>query len=173
MLWKCINEMGKLKQHLHLADDSHCGWFSNTEAVCVCLQVLQCSYSNSGFLLTVSLHHDGSQFMLHYTPAEEPGGQTGVRGVFVCIMWCIFLWFGLILLILIVMYSFLWLIKAVLLCVCMFSLSPEDFIKTPTGDLFVKSSVRKGLLPEILENLLGARKRWTYQPKKNEQMKIK
>lgn len=41
-----------------------------------------------------------------------------------------------------------------------FSLSPEDFIKTPTGDLFVKSSVRKGLLPEILENLLSARKRF-------------
>lgn len=39
------------------------------------------------------------------------------------------------------------------------SLSPEDFIKTPTGDMFVKSSVRKGLLPEILENLLCARKR--------------
>ncbi|XP_069047871.1 DNA polymerase delta catalytic subunit [Lepisosteus oculatus] len=38
-------------------------------------------------------------------------------------------------------------------------LSPEDFIKTPTGDYFVKSSVRKGLLPEILENLLSARKR--------------
>ncbi|MBN3311988.1 DPOD1 polymerase, partial [Atractosteus spatula] len=43
-------------------------------------------------------------------------------------------------------------------------LSPEDFIKTPTGDYFVKSSVRKGLLPEILENLLSARKRrvWIY-----------
>lgn len=40
------------------------------------------------------------------------------------------------------------------------SLSPEDFIKTPTGDFFVKSSVRKGLLPEILENLLSARKRF-------------
>ncbi|CAG5897641.1 unnamed protein product [Menidia menidia] len=38
-------------------------------------------------------------------------------------------------------------------------LSSEDFIKTPTGDQFVKSSVRKGLLPEILENLLSARKR--------------
>uniref|UniRef100_A0A8C6KII3 DNA polymerase n=1 Tax=Nothobranchius furzeri TaxID=105023 RepID=A0A8C6KII3_NOTFU len=38
-------------------------------------------------------------------------------------------------------------------------LSSEDFIKTPTGDQFVKSSVRKGLLPEILENLLAARKR--------------
>ncbi|KAG7270693.1 hypothetical protein CRUP_005360 [Coryphaenoides rupestris] len=37
-------------------------------------------------------------------------------------------------------------------------LSPEDFIKTPTGDEFVRSSVRKGLLPEILENLLSARK---------------
>nr|BAO20830.1 DNA polymerase delta catalytic subunit [Branchinella kugenumaensis] len=40
-----------------------------------------------------------------------------------------------------------------------FDLSPDDFIKTPTGNLFVKSSIRKGLLPEILENLLAARKR--------------
>ncbi|XP_074872197.1 DNA polymerase delta catalytic subunit isoform X1 [Carettochelys insculpta] len=40
-----------------------------------------------------------------------------------------------------------------------YGLSPEDFIRTPTGDLFVKAAVRKGLLPEILENLLAARKR--------------
>ncbi|TKS91801.1 DNA polymerase delta catalytic subunit [Collichthys lucidus] len=46
------------------------------------------------------------------------------------------------------------------------SLSPEDFIKTPTGDLFVKSSVRKGLLPEILENLLSARKKAKAELKK-------
>lgn len=38
-------------------------------------------------------------------------------------------------------------------------LSSEQFIRTPTGDHFVKASVRKGLLPEILENLLAARKR--------------
>ncbi|XP_039365886.1 DNA polymerase delta catalytic subunit isoform X2 [Mauremys reevesii] len=40
-----------------------------------------------------------------------------------------------------------------------YGLSPEEFIRTPTGDLFVKASVRKGLLPEILESLLAARKR--------------
>lgn len=45
-------------------------------------------------------------------------------------------------------------------------LAPEDFIKTPTGDQFVKSSVRKGLLPEILENLLSARKRAKAELKK-------
>ncbi|CAN9505712.1 unnamed protein product [Ophioblennius macclurei] len=45
-------------------------------------------------------------------------------------------------------------------------LSSEDFIKTPTGDHFVKSSVRKGLLPEILENLLSARKRAKAELKK-------
>uniref|UniRef100_A0A667Y482 DNA polymerase n=1 Tax=Myripristis murdjan TaxID=586833 RepID=A0A667Y482_9TELE len=45
-------------------------------------------------------------------------------------------------------------------------LSPEDFIKTPTGDQFVKSSLRKGLLPEILENLLSARKRAKAELKK-------
>uniref|UniRef100_A0A3Q3GJZ8 DNA polymerase n=1 Tax=Labrus bergylta TaxID=56723 RepID=A0A3Q3GJZ8_9LABR len=46
------------------------------------------------------------------------------------------------------------------------NLAPEDFIKTPTGDMFVKSSVRKGLLPEILENLLSARKRAKTELKK-------
>ncbi|XP_003465533.2 DNA polymerase delta catalytic subunit isoform X1 [Cavia porcellus] len=38
-------------------------------------------------------------------------------------------------------------------------LDADQFIRTPTGDEFVKSSVRKGLLPQILENLLSARKR--------------
>ncbi|KAK2088977.1 DNA polymerase delta catalytic subunit [Saguinus oedipus] len=39
------------------------------------------------------------------------------------------------------------------------NLTEDQFIKTPTGDEFVKTSVRKGLLPQILENLLSARKR--------------
>ena len=38
-------------------------------------------------------------------------------------------------------------------------LAPEDVSKSPTGDVFVKSSKTKGILPEILEELLGARKR--------------
>ncbi|XP_075742862.1 DNA polymerase delta 1, catalytic subunit [Rhipicephalus microplus] len=38
-------------------------------------------------------------------------------------------------------------------------LKPDQFIRTPSGDHFVKASVRKGLLPEILEDLLSARKR--------------
>ncbi|XP_076115768.1 DNA polymerase delta catalytic subunit-like [Mytilus galloprovincialis] len=37
-------------------------------------------------------------------------------------------------------------------------LTPDQFIKTPSGNLFIKSTMRKGLLPEILEHLLGARK---------------
>uniref|UniRef100_A0A8D8RYY1 DNA polymerase delta catalytic subunit n=1 Tax=Cacopsylla melanoneura TaxID=428564 RepID=A0A8D8RYY1_9HEMI len=37
-------------------------------------------------------------------------------------------------------------------------LSPEQYSKTPCGNFFLKSSLRKGLLPEILENLLSARK---------------
>ncbi|XP_035253647.1 DNA polymerase delta catalytic subunit isoform X1 [Anguilla anguilla] len=45
-------------------------------------------------------------------------------------------------------------------------LSPEQFIETPTGDQFVRSSVRKGLLPEILENLLSARMRAKAELKK-------
>lgn len=36
-------------------------------------------------------------------------------------------------------------------------MSESDYTRTPTGDLFVKSHVRKGLLPEILTELLEAR----------------
>ena len=36
---------------------------------------------------------------------------------------------------------------------------PEDVLKAPTGDLFVRAHASKGILPEILEELLGARKR--------------
>ncbi|MBX9692185.1 MAG: hypothetical protein K2Z81_07370, partial [Cyanobacteria bacterium] len=38
-------------------------------------------------------------------------------------------------------------------------LSPDEYIKTPSGDLFVKPSIRKGILPIILEDLISARKR--------------
>ncbi|CAI8049449.1 DNA polymerase delta catalytic subunit [Geodia barretti] len=38
-------------------------------------------------------------------------------------------------------------------------LTPDQYIRTPSGSHFVKSSVRKGLLPEILEDLLSARKK--------------
>ena len=40
-----------------------------------------------------------------------------------------------------------------------FNVTPDQFVKTPSGNFFVKSSVRKGLLPEILESLLSARKK--------------
>ncbi|KAJ3364525.1 DNA-directed DNA polymerase delta [Allomyces javanicus] len=35
----------------------------------------------------------------------------------------------------------------------------KDYVTTPTGDCFVTSTQRKGLLPVILEDLIGARKR--------------
>lgn len=38
-------------------------------------------------------------------------------------------------------------------------LRSEDYIRTPSGDAFVKSHVRKGILPVILEDLISARKR--------------
>ena len=38
-------------------------------------------------------------------------------------------------------------------------LTPEQYIKTPSGNYFIKSQHRKGLLPEILEHLLSARKK--------------
>ncbi|XP_064480973.1 DNA polymerase delta catalytic subunit-like isoform X2 [Ornithodoros turicata] len=38
-------------------------------------------------------------------------------------------------------------------------LDADDFIRTPSGDYFVKSRLRRGLLPEILEDLLSARKK--------------
>lgn len=37
--------------------------------------------------------------------------------------------------------------------------SPEDVTKSPSGDTFVRSHLARGILPEILEELLGARKR--------------
>ena len=39
------------------------------------------------------------------------------------------------------------------------NVTPDDYIQTPSGNYFVKPSLRKGILPEILENLLKARKR--------------
>jgi DNA polymerase delta subunit 1 len=33
----------------------------------------------------------------------------------------------------------------------------DDYTRTPTGDYFVKPHVRKGILPEILTELLEAR----------------
>lgn len=38
-------------------------------------------------------------------------------------------------------------------------LPPEAYEKSPSGDLFVRREVAKGILPEILEELLAARKR--------------
>lgn len=38
-------------------------------------------------------------------------------------------------------------------------LTPDQYIKTPCNNYFVKASVRKGVLPEILEHLLAARKK--------------
>lgn len=38
-------------------------------------------------------------------------------------------------------------------------LPKEDILKTPRGDVFVRAHKQKGILPEILEELLGARKR--------------
>ncbi|CAB4010050.1 DNA polymerase delta catalytic subunit-like [Paramuricea clavata] len=38
-------------------------------------------------------------------------------------------------------------------------LAPDEYIKTPCGFYFIKSTKRKGILPEILEDLLGARKK--------------
>uniref|UniRef100_A0A674GG52 DNA polymerase delta catalytic subunit n=1 Tax=Taeniopygia guttata TaxID=59729 RepID=A0A674GG52_TAEGU len=38
-------------------------------------------------------------------------------------------------------------------------LGPQDFIRTPTGQLFVTPRVRRGVLPRVLEGLLAARSR--------------
>ena len=39
------------------------------------------------------------------------------------------------------------------------TLADDEYITTPSGNCFVTAQVRRGLLPEILENLLSARKR--------------
>ncbi|KAF9615626.1 hypothetical protein IFM89_024819 [Coptis chinensis] len=40
-----------------------------------------------------------------------------------------------------------------------FNLPPKCVNKTPSSETFVKSNLQKGILPEILEELLAARKR--------------
>lgn len=50
--------------------------------------------------------------------------------------------------------------------------SPDSYVQTPTGDYFVKSSVKKGILPMILEELLAARKK-AKDALKNEEDKAK
>jgi DNA polymerase delta subunit 1 len=45
------------------------------------------------------------------------------------------------------------------------NLNEDDITKTPSGNFFVKSNVRKGLLPEILESLLSARKKAKFELK--------
>lgn len=40
-----------------------------------------------------------------------------------------------------------------------YGLSGDDYVKTPSGNYFVKAHIRKGLLPVILEDLLSARKK--------------
>ena len=44
-------------------------------------------------------------------------------------------------------------------CPRLHELPKEDVIRTPTGDSFVRAHRTKGILPEILEELLAARKR--------------
>ncbi|XP_055900779.1 DNA polymerase delta catalytic subunit-like [Biomphalaria glabrata] len=39
------------------------------------------------------------------------------------------------------------------------NLASDEYIKTPSGNLFCKASLRKGVLPEILEHLLAARQK--------------
>lgn len=39
------------------------------------------------------------------------------------------------------------------------SMDPSQYTKTPANSYFIKTNIRKGLLPEILEQLLAARKR--------------
>lgn len=41
-------------------------------------------------------------------------------------------------------------------------LPPEAYERAPSGECFVKGSVCKGILPEILQELLAARKRWAH-----------
>lgn len=47
----------------------------------------------------------------------------------------------------------------ILLYIIHLSLSEEDYEVSPTNNRFVKASIRRGLLPEVLEDLLSARKR--------------
>ena len=37
--------------------------------------------------------------------------------------------------------------------------TPDMYVRTPNGDHFMKQSIKKGLLPMILEELISARKK--------------
>lgn len=39
------------------------------------------------------------------------------------------------------------------------SMNKDDYTLTPHGDYFVKPHIRQGILPDILKELLGARKK--------------
>lgn len=52
-------------------------------------------------------------------------------------------------------------------------LNESDYIRTPTGDCFVKEHIRKGILPIILEELIGARKRAKEELKKTNDPALK
>ncbi|ORY50267.1 DNA polymerase delta catalytic subunit [Rhizoclosmatium globosum] len=40
-----------------------------------------------------------------------------------------------------------------------YGLTEDDYVQTPNNDIFLKASVQKGMLPIILEDLIGARKK--------------
>lgn len=50
---------------------------------------------------------------------------------------------------------------------------PDDYFRSPTGDCFVKEHIRKGILPIILEELIGARKKAKEDIKKAESAELK
>ena len=53
-----------------------------------------------------------------------------------------------------------WVYASLVMCAPrLHELPKEDVIRTPTGDSFVRAHRTKGILPEILEELLAARKR--------------
>lgn len=52
-------------------------------------------------------------------------------------------------------------------------MNSEDYFRSPTGDCFVRQHIRKGILPIILEELIGARKKAKEDLKKAESAELK
>lgn len=136
--------------------------------LCLFLQVLWCSYSHAGLLVTLPIYYASSQPLLHHTTAQafrqrtvRKPLHTGQLASFNCVqpnnlmhslsLKLMMTWSNCYVVVFFLDSFDFWIICR---------LGPEEFIKTPSGNYFVKRGVSKGLLPDILESLLSARKKW-------------
>lgn len=78
LVWMCVSSL--LLARLVFGLCKLCMYLSIITFLSV--QLLQPSYCHSGFLLLVSIHHDGPQSVLHHPAAERLSGKTRVSSSF-------------------------------------------------------------------------------------------